>query len=158
MTTQSPESGRLPRPDPQDQDHAFTIERDMKASADRTYQAWTERFDLWFAQPGSVAMRAEVDEPFFFATEFEGKRHAHYGRFLELRRAALVELTWMTGRLGTNGAETVVRLELTGTGTGTGARVRLTHSGFYDEADAERHREAWPRVLDHLDERLAADL
>jgi uncharacterized protein YndB with AHSA1/START domain len=155
VTMQSPASGRLPRPDPPDQAPTVTVDHEMSASADAIYRAWTERFDLWFARPGSVRMRAEAGEPFFFETEHEGKRHPHYGRFLELSPARVVELTWMTGKLGTSGAETVVRLELNGTGAGT--LVRLTHSGFYDDQDAQRHREAWPHVLGHLDEQLAAE-
>jgi len=98
-------------------------------------------------------MRAVVDEPFFFETEYEGTRHPHYGRFLELVPARVVELTWVTGDPGTHGAETVVRLELEATDAGT--RARLTHAGFRDEADAERHRDAWPRVFEHLDAKLA---
>lgn len=98
-------------------------------------------------------MRAVVDEPFFFETEHEGMRHPHYGRFLELVPDRVVELTWVTGDPGTHGAETVVRLELEPTDAGTTAR--LTHTGFRDDADADRHRGAWPLVFEHLDAVLA---
>ena len=62
-----------------------------------------------------------------------------------------MELTWVTGMLGTEGAETVVTAELAP--KGTGSRLRLTHAGFYDEASAKRH-EAWHSILATLDKRL----
>lgn len=145
---------RLPRPDLSGRHHSFTVEREMAASPAAIFRAWTERFDAWFARPGVIRMRAEVDEPFYFEVEHEGARHAHCGRFLTLEPDRVVELTWMTGKGGTDGAETVVRVELAGSGAGT--RLRLTHSGFYDGAAARQHEDAWPRVLAHLDERLAA--
>lgn len=146
--------GSLPRPDLSGRPHAITVERDMTASPGAIFRAWTERFDTWFARPGVIRMRPQVDEPFYFEVEHEGARHAHYGRFLALAPDRVVELTWATGKAGTDGAETVVRVELAASGSGT--RLRLTHSGFYDEAAARQHEDAWPRVLAHLDERLAA--
>jgi uncharacterized protein YndB with AHSA1/START domain len=146
-------SGALPRPVFDPQVRSCSVDAELRATADEVYRAWTERFDLWFATPGTLHMRAVVDEPFFFETEHEGTRHPHYGRFLELVADRVVELTWVTGDPGTHGAETVVRLELEPTDAGTTAR--LTHSGFRDDADADRHRDAWPLVLEHLDAMLA---
>lgn len=145
-------TGSLPRPDLASRPYSCTIEADLRAEPARVYRAWTEEFDRWFASPGTLSMRAEPDVPFFFETEHEGTRHAHYGRFLTLDADRVVELTWVTGGPGTHGAETVVRLELEPQSTGT--HVRLSHSGFADEADAERHRDAWPHVLAHLDDTL----
>jgi uncharacterized protein YndB with AHSA1/START domain len=123
------------------------------------YRAWTEQFDRWFAAPGSMLMKGEVNAVFFFETVFkvetqaEARRHPHYGRFLRLERDRLFEMTWVTGAEGTKGAVTVVRVELTPQGTGT--HLRLTHSGFPDEESRSQHHHAWPLVLEQLEQRLA---
>jgi len=41
------------------------VERIMVASAGVLFRAWTMQFDRWFAAPGTVLMRGEVDQPFF---------------------------------------------------------------------------------------------
>lgn len=143
-------SPALRKPDLSKRPHRFTVERNMRASPTSIYRAWTERFDTWFASPGAIRMRPEVDEPFYFETEHESARHPHYGRFLALVPDRLVQLTWMTGRPGTGGAETVVTVELTEIPTGT--HLRLTHTGFYDEDDVKQHDAAWPQLLARLDQ------
>jgi uncharacterized protein YndB with AHSA1/START domain len=80
-------------------------------------------------------------------------RHPHHGRFTQLEADHLVEMTWVTGRAGTEGAETTVRVELLATPGMT--TVILTHRGFYDEPAARQHAQAWPKVLEHLDDVLA---
>ena len=96
-------------------------------------------------------MVPEVGRPWFFYNRNEWGRHPHYGRFLDLVENELVEMTWMTGNgtdAGTQGAETVLRIELVPKGEAT--EVRLTHSGFVSEKSRDGHEENWPLALEEL--------
>lgn len=133
----------------------LTVDRQMAVSADVLFQAWTtEQFDRWFAAPGTVLMKPKVNSPYFFEARFDGERHPHYGRFLELETDRLVKMTWVTA-LGTQGVETVLTVEFIPTGPGT--LVCLIHEGFPDERSRDGHQEAWPMALEMLEKALSTN-
>ena len=145
----------VPRPDLSTRPLQMTCERTVRASPSEVYAAWTERFDSWFAQPGTLSMVPEPGRPYFFYNRNEWGRHPHYGRVLDVQVNQLIELTWMTGNgaaEGTEGAETILRIELAPRGAAT--EVRLTHAGFVSEASCLAHQENWPLALELLDEAL----
>lgn len=147
----------IPRPDLSDRPLQMTCERTIGASPADVLAAWTENFDSWFAQPGTLVITAEPGQPYFFYTPDEWGRHPHYGRILELKKNRLVEMTWMTGngaQEGTEGAETILRVELTPDGD-EATLVKLVHSGFVSRDSLEGHARNWPLALDLLDESLS---
>ncbi|HTV53238.1 MAG TPA: SRPBCC domain-containing protein [Steroidobacteraceae bacterium] len=131
----------------------LSCDRCMRAAPQRLYCAWTEQLDHWFATPGTVLLRPELNAPYFFETLYQGTRHPHYGRILRLEPHHRIDMTWVT--TATHGAETVLVLEFEPSALGT--HLRLTHSGFDDEASMHRHEIAWPRVLERLDTKIGAD-
>lgn len=139
-------------PDLSSRPHSMTVERQMNARAEHLYEAWTRRFDAWFAQPGELHMTPEVGSLFFFYNRHDWGRHAHYGRFLELVANERVRMTWLTGAPGTYGDETVIEVELRPNDAGT--LLRLTHSGFSTAEACKGHADNWPAALETLDDAL----
>lgn len=141
------------QPDLSGQPNQCAVRVRMNSNPQKIYQAWTTGFDRWFAVPGTVRMEAKEGAEYSFETEHDGKRHPHRGRFLNLEKDKLVEMTWITGDGGTEGAETVVSVEIAP--EGTGSVVDLKHSGFPNEDSMRRHEQAWVDVLGHMDRVLS---
>jgi uncharacterized protein YndB with AHSA1/START domain len=150
----------IPQPDLSPRPFDSHAERWMPYPAQRLYRAWSEEFGLWFADPATVRMEAAEGQPFFFQTEYraenqKAERHSHYGRFLRLVPGKLVEITWVTGKGGTEGAETVLTVEFIPENDGT--RVKLAHRGFPHEQARAQHEAAWPVVLEQQENKLGGD-
>jgi len=141
-------------PDLSSRPFQLTIKRFMHASPHAVFEAWTtERLDRWFAAPGTVMMKPQIEAPYFFEARHNGERHPHYGRFLRLEPDRLIEMTWLTAA-GTKGAENVITIELSPR-QGGGTELTFTHSGFPDDESRKGHEVAWRAGLDHLDEQLS---
>ena len=146
----------IPRPDLSARPLRMTCEYTVNARPEEVFAAWTKRFDTWFAQAGTLALVPEPGCPYFFYNRDDWGRHPHYGRFLDVKKNQLIEMTWMTGNgttEGTEGAETVLRIELACKGRAT--EVSLTHFGFASEKSRDAHKENWPLALKILDEALS---
>ena len=145
----------IARPDLSDRPLKFGCDYEVSATSRAVFAAWTQKFDLWFAQPGTLWLTPEPGQPYFFYNRDEWGRHPHYGRLLDVKEHALVEMTWMTGNgdeVGTEGAETVLRIEMSPQGENT--QLRLTHAGFASERSRSAHEENWPMALEILDQAL----
>jgi len=145
----------VPRPNLSSRPLHVTCRHTVNAKPAEAFAAWTDRIDTWFAQPGTLSMVPEPGRAYFFYNRDEWGRHPHYGRFLDVVENQLIEMTWMTGdgnAEGTEGAETVLRIELEPDGSAT--EVRLTHAGFVTERSRRGHAENWPLALEILDEAL----
>ncbi|NNC38135.1 MAG: SRPBCC domain-containing protein [Acidimicrobiales bacterium] len=147
----------IPCPDLSERPLAMTCTYTINAKPGDVFAAFTTGFDSWFAQPGTLSLVAEAGQPYFFYNRDEWGRHPHYGRILEIKRDRLVEMSWVTGNgepVGTEGAETVLRIDLMPDGDKT--RVKLTHSGFISEKSKQGHVDNWPLALDILDDVLTS--
>lgn len=123
----------------------------MAASPPSLFRCWTDRFDSWFAAPGTLVTSTEVGAPFFFEVREQRRRIPHDGRILRVQVDRLLAFTWLT--CATQGEETVVTVELTPDEQGTW--LRLNHAGFPDDASREQHETAWNSILAELDRRTA---
>ena len=145
----------MPLPDHSNRPLSLTCAHSFDAEPSEVFAAWTTNFDIWFAEPGMLVFDPTPGQPWFFYNRLDWGRHPHYGRVLDIKENALVELTWLTGngdKVGTEGAETILRIELTPNGAGTD--LRLTHSGFVNEASRDGHAKNWPLAFESLSEAL----
>lgn len=141
-------------PDLSDRPHDAQLVRAMRARPEAIYKSFTAGWEGWFALPGGLIAKPVPQGQLFFVVEHEGERHPHYGRFLTLQPNRKVELTWLTGKSGTQGAETVLSVDIEP--YGDGCIVTLRHRGFYDQDRADGHGKSWEQILANLDARLTA--
>lgn len=143
-------------PDLSGRPHEARIVRVMRARPPEIYRSFTSGWEGWFALPGGLLADPVPQGQLFFVVDFEGRRHPHYGRFLALEPNRSAELTWLTGEGGTNGAETVLSIEIEP--LDDGSKVTLVHRGFYDQQAADHHGTSWSAILEALDQRLTSSI
>ena len=135
-----------------------TVSRTISAAPGKVFEVWMDPASPgspWYGLPRLI-IHIVVDGLFYFIVEHEGKKWAHYGRFLRIEKpdadgAALVEYTWVSE--ATRGWESVVTISFQPLGDET--EVTLRHSNLPDEAMAERHQEGWMWMLNTLAERFS---
>lgn len=129
-----------------------TAPRTIKASPERVFRAWTdpERARPWLANGGEIILQPHKGGLFFLDMIYEGFTYPHYGRYLQVEPARLLEFTWMSQ--GTEGKESIVRVELEPVPEGT--RLTLTHTGLPSDKHAREHEGGWLELLRWLEERL----
>jgi uncharacterized protein YndB with AHSA1/START domain len=142
-------------PDLSDRPHDARVVRVMRAGPQAIYKSFTSGWEGWFALPGGLIADPVRQGQLFFVVEHEGKRHPHYGRFLTVEPNRKVELTWVTGKDGTQGAETILSIEIEP--HDSGCTLILAHRGFYDQERADDHEKSWEQILAGLDARLTGD-
>ena len=95
-----------------DRPYDAQVVRAMRARPEAIYKSFTTGWEGWFALPGGLIANPVPQGQLFFVVEHEGERHPHNGRFLALEPNRGVELTWLTGKSGNQGAETVLSLDI----------------------------------------------
>jgi uncharacterized protein YndB with AHSA1/START domain len=120
----------------------FKIERTICASPGEAFDAWLNPKipgNPWNAAD-KLLLEPKVDG--FFYWTFRGT--PHYGRFMELKRPARIQHTWMSPN--TSGLESTVTVSFTEKGKDT--LMTLVHSGLPDTDGGKSHDKGWNYFLD----------
>jgi uncharacterized protein YndB with AHSA1/START domain len=123
----------------------LTVTRTIPATPEAIYDVWLDPKSPGGPWYGSerVILNAQVDGLFYHAMTWEGKKWAHYGRFLDLQRGRRIEHTWVSE--ATKGLESVVAMTLEPKGNAT--EVTLRHIGVPDDALGRQHKDGWTWIL-----------
>jgi uncharacterized protein YndB with AHSA1/START domain len=122
----------------------LNVSRLIRAAPEDVFRAWTdpERMQRWFGTTKQI-VNPKVDGLFYLAMEHQGRTWPHYGRYLRLEKARVIEFTWMSE--GTEGKETVVTIELAPRDGGT--QLTLNHVGVPDNEMGRGHQEGWTAIV-----------
>ena len=140
-------------------DRATTLVReiDIKAPAAKVFAALTdpEQLPKWWGDAETYrveTMERDLRPDGMWRTtgiDSDGSTpFAVWGVYSEIKPPHLLEYTWNYDWAGPDVSETLVRFELEERDGVT--HVRVTHSGFADEANKNEHDKGWTRVLGWL--------
>ncbi|HXF54918.1 MAG TPA: SRPBCC domain-containing protein [Hyphomicrobiaceae bacterium] len=139
---------------PQRNKPSLTLRRQLAASPDQVFQAWTrpEALKAWFG-PGEIVEVpvAEVDLRVggryrIVMRAQDGELHRVGGVYREIVPGRRLRFSWAWE--STPERVSQVTVELTAKDGGT--LLTLTHEQFFDEAARDRHRYGWTGSLDKL--------
>jgi uncharacterized protein YndB with AHSA1/START domain len=124
------------------------VHRSLARSPEQVWHAFTDPAALagWF-WPERFATVAEVDPHVggCYRIDGPGAGMAVGGTYVEVQPPSRLAFTWQWDG---DAADTQVTVELVRTPTGTD--VLVTHGGFADAADRDRHVQGWDDCLDRL--------
>ncbi len=124
--------------------------KDLEIMMERTIQAApAEAFRAWMdpKTPGTpwnmgdrLILQPKVDGLFYWLVNGT----PHYGRYVKLKRGALIQHTWMSPY--TEGRESMVTVAFKKQGGDT--LMTLTHTGLPDNENGRAHQGGWHEFLD----------
>ena len=127
-----------------------TVQRTIPASPAEVFDGWLD--PKVPGNPWNVAEEVSLDAKpgGLFYWRFQNTHH--YGRFLEIARAARIQHTWVS--VHTLGEESVVTVTFKKQGEQT--QMTLVHSGLPDTQGGRGHEKGWNFFLDKFSEQIAA--
>jgi uncharacterized protein YndB with AHSA1/START domain len=123
------------------------IERVLKATIDRVYEAWTHPGLLaqWYCPNPALKLEVEADVRVGGRYVVAMSQSIVRGTYTEVDPPELLEFTWQWDH---EGGPSKVRVELSEVADGT--RMLLTHVDLDSPEDAGGHLEGWELGLDRL--------
>jgi len=129
------------------------IERVLKATIDRVYDAWTQPGLLtrWYCPNPALDLQVEADVRVGGDYVVTMGPYVARGSYTEVDPPKLLGFTWQWDH---EGGPSQVRVELTEVADGT--RMLLSHTGLSSPEDAAGHLEGWELEVDRLVDLLSA--
>jgi uncharacterized protein YndB with AHSA1/START domain len=123
----------------------LTLTRSFDVSAERLFDAWlSPEFGAWLGTEGMACLSCQIDPRVGGQWKTlhrmpDGQTLDHHGIYKQIDRSSVLAFTWAGGCSGA--AVTLVTVTFKAKGAGT--EMTLSHEGFVDVDDAERHETGW---------------
>lgn len=141
--------------------HTVTLTRRFAAPRERVFAAWTERAHVaaWFGPTGVTCTIHQWDARpggaySLTMHEADGDDMPLAGEFREISPPERLVITWVWGKGGMAGRETLLTLEFEDD-DGGGTVLRLRHDLLPDAEWADKHELGWTSCLDALEASLS---